>query len=237
MLQRRQRDLCLLLVLAVFVTACHPTAPSCTDAEGRGSSAPDTIVITCAPNGADVQCTAVGTNTDGLYVYCPVTFDWTDQVMWIATDPAADFAHPGAPTDPSVAAFGRPGTPAGFLKVSGAGRVQITASFGFLSSNTYAFAVAPGVTAERLATLYVNASDARTSAALSGVQVDVHPDRGGPQACVTNQFGGCVGTLWVLTGSVQIHGAKAGYQDAQTSVTFTPGNLSQGINLKLTPQP
>jgi len=73
-----------------------------------------------------------------------------------------------------------------------------------------------------------------TSAPLPAAQVDVLPARGPLQTCQTEAFGTCP-PLWVLHGSLQLRGTKAGYQPGDLTVTLPNGSFSQLTNLRLAP--
>ncbi len=67
--------------------ACHsPSAPSCTDQYGRGSTTPDYLEIKCSATDSNLQCRAVATNRPDLYVYCIVEFDVTQGATWTVGD-------------------------------------------------------------------------------------------------------------------------------------------------------
>jgi hypothetical protein len=207
------------VALVLLTAGCSPSSPSCTDQFGRGSSQPDRLVVTCLPTGSDLQCSSVATNTPGLYVYCPVSLQVTDVTTWVSSNP-------------TVASFAQGGLP-GYLKVLVGGQVQLTASYGFLSFATNAYAVAPGVAPERMVSFSVIVQDSVTSARVPGVQVDLSPDRGLPQTCQTGEFGSCLPSLWVLPGNVHIRLTKAGYQTGDTSVTLSSDSLSAAPILAL----
>lgn len=217
------RSIVYLTAFAMWVSGCRSTSgPSCTDQYGRGSDQPDTLKITCSAVGSDLQCSAVATNTGGLYVYCPVTLTVTDQASWSSSDDA-------------VAAF--TGSPPGFLKVRAAGRVQIAAAYGFLRGSTTSFAVAPGTTPERMIQVSVIVEDSRTAARVPDVTVEVIPERGPAQVCITGQFGSCVPFLEVLSGTTRIRASKSGYQSVETSLPPPTPALFQAAILKLSPLP
>ena len=207
--------------MAMSVIGCRSTAgPSCTDQYGRGSDQPDVLNISCAAVGSDLQCSAVATNTGGLYVYCPVTLSVTDQTSWTSSDV-------------SVAAF--TGSPPGFLKVFVPGRVEVAATFGFLRGSATTFAVAPGAIPERMIQVSVIVQDSRTAARVPDVIVDVMPERGPAQTCLTGQFGGCLPFPQVLSGTTRIRASKAGYQPIEVSLPPPQNSFFQATILKLSP--
>jgi hypothetical protein len=214
-----RRVLCVASV-AICVSGCRSTGPSCTDQYGRGSDQPDQLRISCTAVGADLQCSAVATNTGELYVYCPVTLTVTGQTSWSSSDS-------------TIAAFSS--SPAGFLKVLAAGRVQVNAAYGILRSSTTSFAVDPRSAPEALLQVSVIVEDSRTSARVPDVTVEIAPERGPAQICVTNQFGACSPFPEVLPGTTRIKASKAGYQTVEISLAPPAGSLFQSAFLKLTP--
>src|SRR5260221_711408 len=160
------RPLAPFVLAAICMSGCSSTAPSCTDRYGRGSDQPTELRVSCAAVGADLQCSAVATNTGELYVYCPVMLTVTGQTSWSSSDPAA-----GAFT----------GSPPGFLKVLAPGRVHVDSKYGFLQGTTIPFAVDPRGTPERLIQVAVTVEDSRTAARVPDVSVDIVPERGPAQ--------------------------------------------------------
>jgi hypothetical protein len=82
----RHSRLLLALGAAALLAACggSPTAP-CTDQEGRGETVLNSIKLSCAASGAQLQCEA-DASIQGLYVYCPMQQDVTQAAEWIAGD-------------------------------------------------------------------------------------------------------------------------------------------------------
>jgi hypothetical protein len=214
------RSIVLSAALAVMIACRSTTAPSCTDQYGRGSDQPDTLNISCTTIDADMQCSAVATNTGGLYVYCPVTLSVTGQSAWKSSDV-------------SVAAF--TGSPPGFLKVLTSGRIEVSATYGFLQGSAGTYAVAPGTTPERMIQVSVIVEDSRTAARVPDVLIDIFPERGAEQTCMTNQFGGCLPFPLVLSGTTRIKALKAGYVSIETSLPPPQGSLFQSTIIKLSP--
>src|SRR5437016_7395011 len=72
---------------------------NCKDQLGRGATAPNNVKLTCEPTGGpEVWCRATADNSADLYVYCPLSFDVTNQTQWISSDPSLgvfDPSHPG----------------------------------------------------------------------------------------------------------------------------------------------
>lgn len=209
---------------AVTALACRgTTGPSCTDAEGRGSDQPDALNVSCSPVGSDLQCSAIATNVGGLYVYCPVTLTVTDRTVWTSSNAA-------------VAAFG--GSPPGLLKVLTPGQVSIDATYGFLhgGGSAMTFAVAPAAIPERMIQVSVIVEDSQTAARVPEVIVEVAPERGPPQTCVTGQFGSCLPFLLVLSGTTRVKASKAGYVSVETSLPPPSNSLFQSTVLTLVRQ-
>ena len=205
-----------LLIAAVFLSnACGPASPSptCGDAAGlgRGVSSASELLISCSPLGSDLQCSAVATNRDELYICKSVNETVTDQTTWMSSNP-------------SVAVFG----PAGSLKVLAAGVVAITPTWQSISPTPIAFNVAPGVSPERMVNFTVIVQDSVSGARVPSVRIDVMPQRGQAQTCQTGQFGSCLPNLWILPGSVELLATKAGYVplDKTIAITIDPNNLS-----------
>src|ERR1051326_2550839 len=89
------------LVLLLSTSGCSPAAPSC---DPRGVKEPTTLIVSCTPNGSNLQCNGFATNRGELYICIPVTVDVTEQTVWQSSDPA-------------TATFNLPAPPAGFLQV------------------------------------------------------------------------------------------------------------------------
>ena len=214
------------LVIAVLsVAGCgSATGPTCSDKYGRGSNQPDILKISCSPLGSDIQCRADATNVGDLYVYCPVTISVTDQTSWESSNPA-------------IATF--VASPAGLLEVHAAGRVEISGSWGYLRDNSgpFPFAVAPGVAPEGLIKVSVLAEDSRTSARLQDAFIEIAPERGETQTCITGNQGGCLPYPQVLPGTTRVRATKAGYQPAEALLAPPTGGSFQSIILKLVSVP
>jgi hypothetical protein len=209
--------------MAMSLIGCRSTsAPSCTDSVGRGSDTPDQLNVTCVAAGSDLQCSNVATNTGGLYVYCPVTLTVTNQVAWTSSDP-------------SVAAFS--GSPPGLLRVLVPGQVGVTAAYGFLQGGSPTFTVAPGAIPERMIQVSIIVESSVTEARVADVIVDVTPERGLAQRCITSQFGSCIPFLQVLSGTTRVRASKAGYQTIEVSLPPPTDSFFQSANLKLAPVP
>jgi hypothetical protein len=75
--------------------------------------------------------------------------------------------------------------------------------------------------------------DGRTAARVPDVMVEVIPERGPAQVCITGQFGSCLPFLEVLSGTTRIRASKAGYQSVETSLPPPTPGLFQSAILKL----
>jgi hypothetical protein len=204
---------------AVGCLGCGPTAPSC---DPRAVTGPTALTLSCLPSGADLQCQAIASAMDQLYVCGSIpNQDVTTAATWTSSDI-------------TVATF----TAAGFLKVLAPGQTHITATWHSLSEDPIAFEVAPGVTAERLTSLVVIAQSASDmNARIAGVAIDVVPDRGAAQSCVTNSLGSC-GALWVPSTTIVVRGSKSGYETAQTTVAPSPSFYASALlQMRAAPSP
>jgi hypothetical protein len=140
-------------------------------------------------------------------------------------------------SNPSVATFTAPG----FLKVLGPGVVVVSVVEGqFLTADPLAFTVAPGSTSERMVNLQVSVVDASvvtTNKWLDGAAIDITPDRGPTQSCISSgPIASCV--FWVLSGTIRVHVNATGYAPEDASVSPPPaGVFVQGLKVSLTPAP
>jgi hypothetical protein len=74
-------------MLVIGCSACsRSTAPSCTDQYGRGSTSLSSIDVSCSTIGSNLQCQAVASNRNELYVYCPAQQDVTQSAEWTIAD-------------------------------------------------------------------------------------------------------------------------------------------------------
>jgi hypothetical protein len=76
-----------------------------------------------------------------------------------------------------------------------------------------------------------------TGARVADVIVDVTPERGLAQRCLTSQFGSCIPFLQVLSGTTRVRASKAGYQTIEVSLPPPTDSFFQSANLKLAPVP
>lgn len=211
----------LIAMSVMTAVGCRSTsAPSCTDQYGRGSDQPDQLIVSCAAVGSDLQCSAVATNTGGLYVYCPVTLTVTSATSWTSSAPA-------------VATF--TGSPPGFLKVLAPGQVGITAVYGYLQGSAPTFTVAPSASPERLIQVSIIVEHSVTGARVPDVVVEVTPARGAVQTCITGQTGSCFPFLQVLTGTTHVRASKAGYQPVDVTLPPPGDSFFQSTIIKLVP--
>jgi hypothetical protein len=215
-----------IVLVALLASACgSPTAETCVngvDQLGRGP----TVLLTaqCSPVGSDLACVGKVDQAG----YCANTATITGKTQWISREP-------------DVAAFENSGATVGVLRAMTAGVAEVYFTFGVYGpSETIAFAVAPGSTPERMLRLSIvmfASSVSSTSPRLSGVALNVQPDRGPVQTCQTNQNGAC--EFWVLSGDIKISATKDGYTPAQ--ITSTPnaldGSFLKSVPLALTPLP
>jgi hypothetical protein len=72
--------------LVIGCSACSFTGPSCTDQYGRGSTSLSSLDISCSTIGSNLQCQAVASNKNELYVYCPMQQDVTQSADWMVGD-------------------------------------------------------------------------------------------------------------------------------------------------------
>jgi hypothetical protein len=78
----------MLLATAVvidMVSCSGSSAPSCTDAQGRGDTMLNALAVHCSTVGSRLHCQAVA-NVTGLYVYCPKSEDVTASGTWAVGD-------------------------------------------------------------------------------------------------------------------------------------------------------
>jgi hypothetical protein len=210
---------------ALSVLDCNPAGPT---KDPRCSNDP-VMRTTCVPeHGSDIQCTAYGYYS-GLYICDPDTrWPLTENITWLSTDT-------------SVAAFGVPGAPPGYLKVLRPGWVEIVAQYPLANfGGAQAFDVSPGIPPVELEKLRVNVADAAAAfGSLSGVTVTAVFDKSGPQSCVTAAKNGgspdC--QFWMYRGSVTVTASAAGYQDATVSSASRANEKGLSITVKLTRLP
>lgn len=201
------------LAALVLLNACGPAGPSptCGDAAGlgRGVSSPSVLEVSCSPVGSDLQCSAVATNRNELYICKLVNDTVTDQATWTSSNP-------------SIAVVAS----SGFLKVLAAGQVEITAQFQTLQGGGGSmYSVAPGTPAEQLVNFTVTVQDSVTRAAIPDVRIDVVPERGAAQTCYTGQSGTCIPNLWLLSGLVEIRATKSGYLPLDQTMPLIAPNV------------
>jgi hypothetical protein len=204
-------------VIGAVSAACHgTTSPSCTDQEGRGSTAPTALEIkACAPDSTGIQCRAVATNRYDLYVYCPIDQDVTREATWISSDT-------------NVGAFDAPG----HLRVLSAGLVQVSAKYGFLQTAAlprWLFAVTPGAVPQQIVRWGVLVEDSLTRKNIQDALVQVQPSSGPMQTCRTNAIGACDFTI--VAGTVQVAISKDGYLSTQVSLSATIDDSEQVVYL------
>jgi hypothetical protein len=188
-----------LVVLAGSLATCNsPTGPGpCVNGvDGLGRGPVYSYNLSCAFVGSDtIQCTN-GLREGG---YCAVSGlrDVTSITEWSSSNPAAAIVV--AP---------------GVLKVTGTGIVQVIGRIGIQSADSpHVYSVAPGTTPERLIKLAVIVQDtASTPRRLTGATVEIEPDRGPPQSCLSNS-GLC--EFWVFDGRIRARATLQGYEPAE----------------------
>ena len=193
------------LLLAGAVAGCEtPASPDCTVNSFWVHS------VGCDVADAEVLCRFE--RTDYSRVCESSRTDLTNQAVWTTSD-----SRVGVITAP------------GRMTSIAPGHVQIVATLGRDSARSDMFAVAPNAVAELMYKLSVIAEDVAEER-ISGVDVEVRPDRGNLQTCVTEDTGSC--QLWVLKSHVEVIGTKTGYQSARGSVTPS-ADPNEGNNLRV----
>jgi hypothetical protein len=129
----------------------------------------------------------------------------------------------------AVAAFVSPGV----LKVTGTGQVQVSSKYRFdLISDAYVYVVAPGTIPERLLQLSVIVRDAANAdRRLVGATIQVEPDRGPSQSCLSSATGHCI--FWVFDARIRIRAGMQGYDSADGVATKLPDSFTMHATLAL----
>ena len=213
--------LALVAVASMAVTCNSPTTCDChngVDCAGRGPV--QSLRVSCAQDASDERCQALRSET-GYCVTQPGSTDVTILTQWNSSNPA-------------VAVFAAPG----FLKVVGPGVVVVSAVEGVLTADSLAFTVAPGSTPERMVDLQVSVVDASVVTMnkwLLGAAIDITPDRGPTQSCISSgPIGSC--DFWVFSGTIRVHASAAGYEPGDASASPPQaGFFSQYLKVGLTP--
>jgi hypothetical protein len=211
-----------LMAVASMAAACKSPTSTCdchneVDCEGRGPV--PFLQVRCVQDGSDERCQAIRSET-GYCVTQPGPTDVTVLTQWSSSNP-------------SVASFDTPG----FLKILGPGVVVVSAVEG-LVKDSLAFSVAPGSTPERMVYLEVSVVDASvvtTNKWLLGAAIDITPDRGPAQSCISSgPIGSCA--FWVFSGTIRVHASAAGYEPGDAPASPPPaGGFSQYVKVSLTP--
>jgi hypothetical protein len=70
---------------------------------------------------------------------------------------------------------------------------------------------------------------------LIGAAIDITPDRGPTQSCITSgPIGSC--NFWVFSGMIRVHASAAGYEPADASASPpAAGSFNQFLKVSLTP--
>ena len=202
---------------------------NCKDQYGRGATAPNNVKVTCEPTGGpEVWCRATADNSADLYVYCPLSFDVTNQTQWILSDPSLGVFDPSHP---------------GHLRAVGSGMVTVTANYipaGYVypvpSFQHPAFLMNGDAPAERaidFSIIVFGPSTSPPKPILSGVQITLEPERGPVQSCITTS-NGCF-KLLVVPGHVTITATKDGYQPLMKDVQVPGTNTSFSTQLDMAP--
>lgn len=196
------------VLLAAAVAGCEtPASPDCTANLFWVHS------VECDVAGADVLCQFA--RTDYSRVCESSRTDLTNQAVWTTSD-----SRVGVITAP------------GRMTSIAPGHVQIVATLGRDNARSDMFAVAPNAVAELMYQLSVIAEDVAAER-ISGVDVEVRPDRGNLQTCATEDTGSC--QFWVLKSHVEVIGTKTGYQSARGSVKPSADpNESNNLRVLLT---
>ena len=161
---------------AVVVAACgalamecsSPTTP-CIDSSGRGDTAPLSIVLSCAPQGPNAQCSAAPSYT--AYTYCPAPLSpvsWASSNIAIATVSST-----------------------GFVGVVTRGEVDITATSGNLGPQVWSALVDPQQSPQVLYFLsgLIRENDG-SDTRISGATVEILDGyNSGRASAPSNQFG------------------------------------------------
>lgn len=207
------------MAIPLAFSACRSTtSPTCTDP--RATNQATALNVTCSAVGSDLQCSAVATNSGELYVCREVSDNVTAQATWKSASPA-------------VGAF--LSAPPGLLKVLALGQVDVSATYGLLQSSATTYAVAPGTPPERMIQVSVIVEDSRTGARVPDVLIEIFPDRGNSQTCVTNQFGSCLPFPLVLRGATRVRASKSGYTPIDMTLPAPDASFFQATILKLSP--
>jgi hypothetical protein len=211
-----------LMAVASMVVACNSPTRTCdchngVDCEGRDPV--PFLSVRCVQDGSDERCQA-SRSESGYCVTQPGPTDVTVLTQWNSSNP-------------SVASFAAPG----FLKVLGPGVVVVSTLEGLLRGDSLAFSVAPGGTPERMLNLEVSVVDASvaTNMWLLGAAIDITPDRGTTQSCISSgPIGSC--NFWVLSGTIRVHVSAAGYEPGDASASPpVAGSFSQFLKVALNP--
>ena len=180
-------------------TCSSPTGPGpCRNGrDGLGRGPVDAYDFSCAYVGADtIQCESRHSQLG----YCSafVHKDITATTEWLTSNPAA-------------AMFISPG----LMKIVGTGQVEIIAKVGSReASGGYVYVVAPGTTPERMINLSVIVRDAANAdRRLAGATIQVEPDRGPPQSCLSSSTGHC--NFWVFDGRIRVRASLQGYESSE----------------------
>lgn len=229
-----RRGTLLIHAAAIIVScgACSPTAPSCTDQYGRGATSVNSLDVSCSTVGTNLQCQAVASNRNNLYVYCPIEEDVTQAAAWTIGDP-------------TVVRIVAPG----IFQAVGSGRTFVRAAWQYMNSVMRPVAVFAGTpplpTYEVFGSVYQKGQTIATGAIngatieiLNGLVAGLTATSGVPPPLLPGYLGpfggpGYYRLLGVPPGTYRLRITKDGYVSQERDVTVTVG--SPGADFQLEP--
>jgi hypothetical protein len=108
------------------------------------------------------------------------------------------------------------------------------ATYGYQSTFSRDFTVAPGATPEEMVHLLVIVEDATVpNKRIADASIDVMAERGPAQHCQTSSTGACF--FWVFPTTVHVRASKPGYQPSEGIAPPPTSGVSQNVSLKLSP--
>jgi hypothetical protein len=214
--------------LVIGSGACGPTSPSCTDQYGRGATSFNALDVSCGAVASNLQCQAVASNKNDLYVYCPMQQDVTQSAVW-TTD------------DSSVVRMVAPGT----FQAVGTGDTVVQAAW--LVMNSYqlnssarpvsVFAGTPPFPTYEVSGSVYQKGQARASGAINGAVIQIldglvagrTATSGVPPPLLPGYLGpfggaGYYRLLGVPPGTFRLRITKDGYVGQERDVTVTVGS-------------
>jgi hypothetical protein len=203
-------------LVAATMSCGAPTSPC----DGRPPAGFNVLLVSCTPIGSDAQCSATADNN--VSKCRPEHADVTSSAFFISSDT-------------SVAVFGTPGTPPGYLKAVGTGNVTVTAQYlNLVPILTARLFLSPGVPSEHLVILDIVVENAITAARIPGASVVVTREGDSPKTCTTGSNGIC--GVQLRHGPLIIGATAANYEPGQTPFTPGPTSISVTATVKLTPK-